>query len=59
MDVVNVKSPCAPDTLLSGGAGAFPAYHMNKRHWINLALDGSFPEDEFYRLVDERYLLTR
>lgn len=59
VDVVNVKSSFAPDMLLSGVAGAFPAYHMNKRHWITLALDGSFPEEELCRLVDESYLLTR
>ena len=59
VDVNNVKSPCAPDMLLSGVAGAFPAYHMNKRHWISLALDGSFPDAELYRLVEESFLLTR
>lgn len=59
VDVVNVKSPFAPDMLLSGVEGVFPAYHMNKRRWISLALDGSFPEEELYRLVDESYLLTR
>ncbi|WP_346667256.1 MmcQ/YjbR family DNA-binding protein [uncultured Desulfovibrio sp.] len=45
--------------LLSGVPGAFPAYHMNKRHWITLALDGSFPEAELYRLVEESFRLTR
>ena len=25
--------------------GFFPAYHMNKEHWITAALDGSAPED--------------
>ena len=59
VDVVNLKSSSVPDMLLSGVAGAFPAYHMNKRHWITLALDGSFPDDELYRLVDESFLLTR
>lgn len=59
VDVINVKTPLAPDMLLSGVAGAFPAYHMNKRHWISLALDGSFPDDELYRLLDESFLLTR
>lgn len=59
VDVINVKSPFAPDMLLSGVAGAFPAYHMNKRHWISLALDGSFPDAELYRLVEESFLLTR
>lgn len=59
LDVVNLKSASVPDILLSGVPGAFPAYHMNKRHWITLALDGSFPEAELYRLVEESFRLTR
>lgn len=59
LDVVNLKTSCAAGLLVSGLPGVFPAYHMNKRHWITLALDGSFPDDDLYGLVEESFALTR
>ena len=41
IDVVNLK--CAVEIIddLWHEDGIFPAYHMNKSHWLTLALDGS------------------
>lgn len=41
IDVVNLK--CAVEIIddLWHEEGVFPAYHMNKSHWLTLALDGS------------------
>lgn len=40
----------------------FPAitagYHMNKKHWNTLVLDGSIPESEIERLIDHSYALV-
>lgn len=36
----------------------FPGYHMNKRHWNTVLLNGSVPEDILEQLVDESYLLV-
>lgn len=35
-----------------------PGYHMNKRHWNTLILDGSLPDDLVFSLVDESYRLV-
>ncbi|TDB84109.1 MmcQ/YjbR family DNA-binding protein [Actinomadura sp. KC216] len=35
-----------------------PGYHLNKRHWNTVALDGSVPEDELFELVDHSYELV-
>jgi predicted DNA-binding protein (MmcQ/YjbR family) len=35
-----------------------PGYHMNKRHWNTLILDGSLPDDLIFSLVDESYGLV-
>jgi len=35
-----------------------PAYHMNKKHWNSLILDGSLPESEIQRLIDHSYALV-
>ena len=43
-DIIDVKC----DPLMIGSArmsgGVFPAYHMNKEHWITILLDGASDE---------------
>lgn len=34
------------------------AYHMNKKHWNTVTLDGSVPEPEMQRLIDHSYELV-
>ena len=35
-----------------------PGYHMNKRHWNTVTLDGEIPESEIRRLIDHSYELV-
>jgi predicted DNA-binding protein (MmcQ/YjbR family) len=58
VDVVNVK--CAQEIIDSmwQESGIFPAYHMNKNHWLTLALDGSADDDTVIWLVGMSYELT-
>lgn len=35
-----------------------PGWHMNKRHWNTVTLDGSIPEDEIKELIDMSYELV-
>lgn len=51
----------APEEILQNADGKrlLPGYHMNKKHWITVCLDGSVPPDEIYRLLDESYRLAR
>ncbi|MEX1031312.1 MAG: MmcQ/YjbR family DNA-binding protein [Paenibacillaceae bacterium] len=35
-----------------------PGYHMNKRHWNTILLNGSVPEEILLQLIDESYLLV-
>ncbi|KZN62056.1 hypothetical protein N473_21160 [Pseudoalteromonas luteoviolacea CPMOR-1] len=35
-----------------------PGYHMNKQHWNTVILDGSIPEGEIERMIDNSYLLV-
>ena len=59
VDILDVK--CDPDmiALLSPQRGFAPAYHMNKKHWITIILDGTVADDEVYNLLDLSYELTR
>ena len=36
----------------------YPAYHMNKRNWITVALDNSLPNEAIFELIKKSYLLT-
>ena len=35
-----------------------PGYHMNKRHWNTVLLDGSLPDGEVQRMIDHSYTLV-
>ena len=58
VDVVNLK--VSPDMLpgLWQEAGVFPAYHMNKTHWVTVALDGTASEDTVAFLTGVSFDLT-
>lgn len=59
IDIVNLK--CPPDiveSLAGVEEGIFRAYHMNKMHWLTVALDGSCEDGLIRWLVDISYKLT-
>ncbi|MBF1207631.1 MAG: MmcQ/YjbR family DNA-binding protein, partial [Fusobacterium periodonticum] len=37
----------------------FPAYHMNKKHWCTICLDGTVELEKIYRLIDISYELAK
>lgn len=39
-------------------AAVLPGYHMNKRHWNTVLLDGSIPVGELERMMDNSYALV-
>jgi predicted DNA-binding protein (MmcQ/YjbR family) len=56
---VNLK--CDPDwamILRDHYAAVTPGYHMNKRHWNTVAMDGSIPDDEIREMIDHSYRLV-
>ncbi|MBQ7715146.1 MAG: MmcQ/YjbR family DNA-binding protein [Clostridia bacterium] len=59
VDVLNLKTgdPVFTDFIIEE-PGIFRAYHMNKREWISVLLDGSVPEDEIYALIDRSFAVT-
>ncbi|KZN42600.1 MmcQ/YjbR family DNA-binding protein [Pseudoalteromonas luteoviolacea] len=53
---LNLK--CDPDEALllrDKYSSIVPGYHMNKRLWNTIVLDGSIPEDELKKLIDDSY----
>jgi predicted DNA-binding protein (MmcQ/YjbR family) len=35
-----------------------PGYHMHKKHWNTITIDGSVPDDELRRMIDDSYDLV-
>ena len=35
-----------------------PGYHMHKRHWNTITMDGSVPDEEIRLMIDESYDLV-
>ena len=58
IEVVNLK--CGPilASSLRSEPGFFPAWHMNKNHWITAALDGSADEEQIKWLLEISWDLT-
>jgi predicted DNA-binding protein (MmcQ/YjbR family) len=57
----SVSLKCDPDLadeLRARHAAITPGYHLNKRHWNTVTLDGSVPEDELHGLIDHSYELV-
>ena len=52
---------CDPEhgeALRSEHAAITPGYHMNKRHWITVTLDGSLPPTTIEELVEDSFDLV-
>lgn len=43
---------------LVDGIRYFPGWHMNKKHWYTIILDGSVSTDEIQQRIDESYRLA-
>jgi predicted DNA-binding protein (MmcQ/YjbR family) len=56
---VNLK--CDPDkaeVLRELFPAIIPGYHMNKRHWNTVILDGSISDEEIFSMIDDSYDLV-
>ncbi len=56
---VNLK--CDPDEAVERRAeyeSVQPGYHMNKKHWLTVPLDGSVPYSVVYSWIDDSYGLV-
>lgn len=59
IDAINVKcDPMMIDSLRTSD-GFYSAYHMNKRNWITIALDGTVPGEDIINLLKLSYGMTK
>lgn len=56
---INVK--CDPEWIdfwRKAFASVQPGWHLNKKHWNSIILDGTVPETDIRRMIGESYDLT-
>ena len=56
VEAVNIKHDQVADLLSK--RGIYPAFHMNKRYWLSLALDDSLSDDDVLDLLEISWNLT-
>ena len=58
IDVVNLKLPTEMFGSFGASDGVYPAYHMNKLHWISVLLPDA-PDDVVWFLVNVSFEATK
>ena len=56
VEAVNLKHDQVADLLLN--KGIYPAFHMNKRYWISVALDDALSDEEVLEVIEKSWNLT-
>ena len=60
-DDLRISLKCEPalaEQLRQAHAEVIPGYHLNKRHWNTVALDGSLPDQMIADMVEDSYDLV-
>ncbi|WP_439213930.1 MmcQ/YjbR family DNA-binding protein [Duffyella gerundensis] len=58
VEAINIKVAPGVAGSLRQQPGVYPAWHMNKEHWVTLLLEGPMGDDELLGWVDDSYRLT-
>jgi predicted DNA-binding protein (MmcQ/YjbR family) len=56
---INLK--CDPEWVefwRNAFSGVLPGYHLNKKYWNTILLDGSVPDEDIRRMIGESFDLT-
>lgn len=57
IEIINLKTDENTINKLLKQKGIYKAYHMNKKNWISIVLDGTFSNDFIIELIDNSYSL--
>lgn len=60
-EAVHINVKCDPEWIefwRNAYSSVIPGFHMNKKHWNTLILDGTIPENDIKRMIGESYDLT-
>ena len=59
VEIINLHNSQEEIEKLIDNKKYFPAYHMNKKHWCTICLDGTVELKEIYKLIDISYKLAK
>ena len=59
IEVINLHNTVEEIKKLIDNKRYFPAYHMNKKYWCTICLDGTVELKEIYKLIDVSYELAK
>ena len=59
IEVINLHNIAEEIEKLIDNKQYFPAYHMNKKHWCTICLDGTVELEGIYKLIDVSYELAK
>ena len=59
VEIINLHNSPEEIEKLIDNKRYFPAYHMNKKHWCTICLDGTVELKEIYKLIDKSYELAK
>ena len=60
-DSLRVSVKCEPglaQALRAAHAAVIPGYHLNKRHWNTVIVDGSMPDEAVRDMIEDSYDLV-
>lgn len=58
IDILDIKLDPVVVSMMCGQKGYLPAYHMNKKYWLTVLLDGSVPLENVLNLLDQSFVNT-
>ena len=59
VEIINLHNSPEEIEKLIDNKRYFPAYHMNKKHWCTICLDGTVELEKIYKLIDISYELAK
>ena len=60
-ETLRVSLKCEPrlaEALRAAHPAVIPGYHLNKRHWNTVTIDGSLPEHAIKNMIEDSYDLV-
>ena len=58
IEILDIRCDPVALPLIVDGKRVFPGWHMNKKHWITVLLDGTLAFDEVCELLEESWQLA-
>ena len=59
VEIIDVRMKPEEAESVVDGATYFKGYHMNKKHWVTITLNGGTNINEIFKRIDESYVLAK